>query len=52
MYRQAWAASKIDLRKISGKPEVRFAHSNGFYAAIDNSLGDREITELIDCAIL
>ena len=47
LYRTAWASKKLDLSTLAGKPGVKFAHTNGFYAVLFGETTDAEIADLV-----
>lgn len=51
LYRQEWAASKLDLSKTAAHPKHFSSHQNGFYAVVESDVKDYEILELIRMAV-
>lgn len=50
LYRQEWAAHKLDLSRLEGHPKFHSAHQNGFYAVVAGDVKDFELVELVGMA--
>lgn len=50
LYRQSWSR-KIDLSAASGMNNVKFAHSNGFYAVMNPESSEGDIVAVVKAAI-
>jgi hypothetical protein len=52
LYRQEWAAKKLDLSRIAEHPKHHSSHQNGFYAVVSEDVKDFELVEMIEMAKL
>jgi hypothetical protein len=50
LYRQEWAASRLNLSRLEGHPKFHSAHQNGFYAVVSGDVKDFELVEMVSLA--
>jgi hypothetical protein len=50
LYRQEWAANRLNLSRLEGHPKFHSAHQNGFYAVVAGDVKDFELVEMVGLA--